>query len=91
MQWYADPGIVLTITKAEAESAHHPGNCDDSVMALSRKPRIARQLAKLNQDSVRAYLYDFGAWDSDELSDHAENLQRLLWIACGDIQESSQR
>jgi len=38
---------------------------------------------------VREVLRDCGAWDDDELSDHDANLDRLLWIACGDIVEGN--
>jgi hypothetical protein len=45
------------------------------------------QLQKLDRALVASELREYGAWDSDELADHAQNLQRLLWIACGDIAE----
>lgn len=37
---------------------------------------------------LRRYLRGFGAWEPDELCDHAENLKRLLWVWCCNIQES---
>ena len=37
-----------------------------------------------DQDQCAAYLRGYGAWDDSELSDHAENLRRLVWLAgCG--------
>lgn len=79
--------VRLKITLAQARSASHPGQCDDDVLALSRVPAIARQLRKLSPDSVRRELSEYGAWSDDELSDHDENLQRILWIAACDINE----
>jgi hypothetical protein len=37
-----------------------------------------------------AYLRRFGAWDDDELTDHAENLRRLVWLAGCDLREQSE-
>ena len=79
--------IELQITKEEAAKASHQGQCDDDVLALSRKPRIARQLKALDPKLVAQELGEYGAWDEEELADHAQNLRRLLWIACGDILE----
>lgn len=58
------------------------------VADLMRKPYIARQLAKVSPQDVRAALRPYGAWSEYELRDHAQNLQRILWVACGDIRES---
>lgn len=79
--------LELQMTLAQARSASHQGQCDDDVLALSRVPTIARQLLKLSPDSVRRELSEYGAWSDDELSDHNENLQRILWIAACDINE----
>jgi hypothetical protein len=51
-------------------------------------PSIKKQLDRLDPDRVREVLRDYGAWDQAELSDHDANLDRLLWIACGDIVEN---
>ena len=79
--------IELSITKRQAINAYHSGSCDHEVMALSKEPNIRRQLVKLAPALVASELAEYGAWDSVELADHAQNLQRLLWIACGDIVE----
>lgn len=79
--------VELQITKAEAATCAHPGPCDSDVLALSKVPRIAKQLAKINPEHLRGELQGYGAWDAEELADHAQNLQRILWIACGDIYE----
>jgi hypothetical protein len=79
--------IELKLTRSQAASAAHPGPCDDDIMRLSLEPAIARQLRKLDPDLLRRELKEYGAWDETQLSDHAQNLQRILWIACGDIYE----
>jgi hypothetical protein len=78
-------GLELVITKAQAAKAAHMGNCDESVFELSQVPKIAKQLAKLPANDLANELRESGAWDDTELADHAQNLQRILWIACGDI------
>ena len=88
MYWSSSCGrIELNITKAQAVRGAHPGPCDNDIAALRTVPAIRRQLAKLNPEHVEAYLQEFGAWDEIELMDHDANLDRLLWIACGDINE----
>jgi len=80
--------IELNITKKQAATCAHSGHCDADVLALSKVPSIARQLSKVNADILRDELSGYGCWDDVELSDHAQNLQRLLWIACGVISDS---
>lgn len=92
MWWTTSSGsIELNITKDQAARAAHMGQCDADVFALSQEPVIRRQLAKLDQDQVRDELREWGAWDEDEdelkSCNDAENLQRLLWLACCDIAE----
>lgn len=79
--------IELRIASEQAFRCSHPGPCDADVLWLSQQPGIAKQLAKLDPNTVRSELYEYGAWDDEELADHQQNLQRLLWLACGDIVE----
>lgn len=77
--------FAIQLTKAQAAQCSHSGHCDDDVLALSKVPAVRRQLAKLDPAELRAELQDYGAWDESELEDHAQNLQRILWIAAGNI------
>lgn len=81
--------IELNITMRDARIGSHAGACDADVKWLSEQPKIARQLRKIDPALLSAELKEYGAWDSDELADHAQNLQRLLWIACGDIVDNA--
>ena len=86
MWWTESLGrIELQITKAQAAQGAHSGQCDDDIAALRQVPAIRRQLAKLKPETVAACLREYGAWDVDELANHDDNLNRLLWLACGDI------
>ena len=75
----------IELTLEQAESGSHQGQCDEDVDALSREPAIAAQLSKLEPGAVRDELREYGAWGDDELADHDQNLQRVLWLACGQI------
>ncbi len=90
MYWTTGSGrIELTITKKQAGIGSHPGDCESDVSYLRQLPSIRRQLAKLSPELVAEELREYGAWDSEELSDHDQNLTRLLWLACGDIQDGN--
>jgi hypothetical protein len=83
--------FALSMTRAQAAAASHPGPCDADVAALARVPAIQRQLAKLDPAVLRDELREYGAWDAVELSDHAANLERILWIAAGNIAEEAKQ
>ena len=89
--WWAESlgRIELQITKKQADSCSHPGQCDQDVADLRKAPSIRRQLEKLNPATVAECLREYGAWDDAELSDHDQNLSRLLWCACCDIAEGN--
>lgn len=90
MYWTCGSGrIELKLTRAQAAACSHPGPCDADVLALSQCPAVARQLRKLKPEDLAAELGEFGAWNATELQDHAQNLQRVLWIAAGDITEGN--
>lgn len=84
--WISGCGrIELNLSADHAARGYHSGQCDADILALKQLPEISSQLLALDAGIVRDYLREFGAWDSSELADHADNLERLLWIACGDI------
>ena len=85
--WTSFNRFELNITKAQVLGAYHSGAMDDDIAALSKIPRIARQLKKLDPEQVRAELAEYGAWNEEELQDHAQNLQRVLWCGVCDIWE----
>lgn len=79
--------IEFYLTPADAGIGHHSGQCDDDVEYLRGVPYIAKQLAEIDPATLAGELREYGAWDESELSNHDDNLNRILWIACGDIQE----
>jgi hypothetical protein len=77
--------IELQMTMKQARCGYHQGQCDDDVLSLSSEKALRRQLDKIDPALLASELREYGAWDDDELSDHEQNLQRLLWLAAGDI------
>lgn len=77
----------IQMTLAQAESASHPGQCDEDVDQLLTLPAIKRQLKKISDEDLAAELEEYGAWDEDELQDRAANEQRIIWLAAGNITE----
>lgn len=69
----------------------HQGACDDDVAYW--KPKVLTQIEKdnfpnkLTPDKIRAELKEYGAWDAEELANDDANLDRLIWIAAGNIQD----
>lgn len=81
--------IEIQMTLEQARGASHSGDCSDDVLALSQEPRIARQLAKIDAEVLRRELEEYGAWDAEQLADHEENLQRILWLLACDVREEN--
>ena len=77
----------IKMTKAQAQSASHQGDCDRDVEALTQLPSIRRQLAKIPTPAIAAELKEYGCWTPEELSDRSANDQRIIWIAAGNIVE----
>jgi hypothetical protein len=75
----------LNITKKVALECSRSGDNEYSVNYYMNQSKYKKQLDKLNPIQVRQELNDLGAWDDDELSNHADNLQRLFWVSCGNI------
>lgn len=85
--WSCGSGYTeLAITRADARQGYHQGQCDADIAELRKVPYIAKQLAKLDPERVRKTVDEmFVDATPEELADHSANLDRLLWIACGDI------
>ena len=77
---YILDGIELSID--EAHKGGHSGDCSADIEELKALPHIREQLDKIDPESLRNELKEFGAWTEEELSDHEENLSRILWDAC---------
>ena len=77
----------INMTRNQAATANHPGQCDSDVLALSQQPAIRRQLAHITDADLITELSEYGAWEPEELQDRHQNEQRIIWIAAGNILE----
>lgn len=91
MEFWTDSSgrLELQLSFDQARQGYHSGACDADIAALIQDPAVSGQLSKLDPRLTAEALKEYGAWDAAELSNHADNLERLLWIACGDIVEST--
>lgn len=80
-------GNDLKLTRSDANACSHSGACDDDVDFVLTKPYVIRQLKDISPEQLKKELYEYGAWDEIELSNHEENLKRWVWISAGDITE----
>lgn len=88
--WIEHAEVELEIEQEDIEACTHPGQCFHDVAYVRLKPYIMKQLDKINASDVRLYLSEFGAWDNEELQNHEENLLRLVWCACGSIEDETE-
>lgn len=80
--------IELNIPKRLISVGYHQGQCDDDITHMRRtEPRIEKQLRAIDPELLKSELREHGCWDDDELANHEVNLDRILWIACGDLHE----
>jgi len=87
--WSSSCGrIEFQLSEAQANKGYHSGDCDSDIKQLLQEPDIKAKLAAIDPALIAQELAEYGAWDDDELSNHDDNLSRLLWIACGDIVEN---
>lgn len=83
----SDYGNDLRLTMHDAKLCSHQGSCDEEVFRVSELPYVVRQVSKLDPEQLRKELYEYGAWDDNELKDHSQNIQRWIWISAGNITE----
>jgi hypothetical protein len=87
MYAYFEHGFSLQLTRDQAESTFHQGDCLNEVRELLKNKNIERQLNKIDPEDIRRELKSTGGWESEELTDNEANRERILWIAAGNIVE----
>lgn len=75
--WFDGSGYLqIKLTQSQIDAVCRSG-ANDAAVAAESKP-------DLDADVLRQVLAEYGAWDADQLSDHAANLDRVFWLACWD-------
>lgn len=75
----------IKMTLAQAKTVSHQGDCYEDAKFLVKE--LKNQLKKISPEKLAEELKEYGAWDEIELSNHEENLTRIVWIAGCDIVE----
>lgn len=84
--WSSSSGrIELFLESSDISKGYHSGACDLDIAELRTMAHIDNQLKAIKPDLLVSELKEYGAWDSEELANHEDNLNRLLWLACGDL------
>ena len=65
---------------------YHQGACDEDVDYWHSKI----DLSHISDDDMAKELQEYGAWESEQLKDRAENEKRLIWLGAGNIQEEKE-
>jgi hypothetical protein len=63
------------------------GAADSAIAHMRTLPEVIKELEGIDPEKLKKELKEHGEWDENELSNHNDNLDRILWIACSDIQE----
>lgn len=63
------------------------GSCDCAIAAMRKLPEVISELSQIDAAALIKELAQYGAWEPEELQNHENNLDRILWLACSDIQE----
>lgn len=79
--------FTIEMTKNEAHTGSHQGQCYDDVKYLLTLPKIKKQLSKISDDDLVSELKEYGAWDNEELKNRNDNEERIIWISAGNIVE----
>ena len=88
MWWISSSGrIELNIPKEYVNIGYHQGQCDADIAYLRNTEKLYLQLKAIDPATLMDELREYGAWDDQELADHESNLDRILWLACGDLHD----
>jgi hypothetical protein len=71
------------------ELCHHQGDCTEDIRRCMELPEVRAELSEIDPEALKKELSDYGAWDDEQLSIHQDNLERILWIAAGNIQDEN--
>lgn len=81
----------ITLPEDVVKDCHHSGPCDDDITNCRLLPEVIAELGKLDPIKLVKELQEYGTWNELELSNHDDNLSRVLWIACGNIQDETKQ
>ncbi len=87
--WASFNRFEIEIPQYIVDSVPQSGPADYAIRNARTDFFVLEQLAKIDPDKLKAELKEYGAWDEIQLSNHSDNLDRILWIAVGNIQDGN--
>lgn len=92
--WHFDR-FVICLTAEDIDACYHPGECDDDVAEVVRKPYIKDQFDRIDPQLLVDELMEYGAWDDKYIipdtidprdsRQHRDNMKKIVWLAAGNI------
>lgn len=76
--------FTLEMPEECVNDCSHQGACDDDVAFWSGRLQRSEEITP---ERLAAELKEYGAWNTEELSDDDQNWHRLIWIAAGNLKE----
>ena len=78
----------LELTLEDALYCSQPGvDAESMVNETMQLEYVSTQLDTISMQSMIDELYEYGAWELSELQNRHDNMQRLVWIAAGNIRD----
>lgn len=81
--------LELEIPKFVVELIPLSGSADSAIEGIVSDVKVVPYLDNIDKDSLAKELYEYGAWSTEELKDHEENIKRILWIKVLDYNEEN--
>jgi beta-xylosidase len=80
--WFDGRYLARRIPKNAIRECSAAGSCNEAVEYWVNKLGFDAP-----EPEAREYLQGFGAWDDEELADHAANVRRVFWVFCGYLRD----
>ena len=86
--WSTGSGkIEIGFTREQASLVPLCGDAEDGCNNLMRNSNVMLQFVLIADDLLAHELRQYGAWDSKQLSNRKDNIQRMIWLACCELRE----
>ena len=87
--WTSSCGrIEIPFFKKDYSSVPLMGRADDAVEYLIKQPELVKRFDKYNDETIFKVVREiFGDYTDEELKDRTENIRKIIWVACCDLQE----
>ena len=77
----------ITLPMEVVEMCSQVGDMTENVQYCLTLPEIKAELSEIDKEALADELWEYGVWDKEELSNHSDNLERILCIAACNISE----